>query len=50
MSEKHLSVSEAAMLTGFKNANNFATSFKELFGMTPTEYINSTSDRGGETS
>ncbi len=50
MSEKHLSVSEAAMLTGFKNANNFATSFKELFGMTPTEYINSAANRGGESS
>lgn len=47
MSEKNLSVSEAATLTGFKNANNFATSFKELFGMTPTEYINSKADRGG---
>ena len=50
MKEKRLSVSEAAMLTGFKNANNFATSFKEFFGMTPTEYINSTADRGGQES
>lgn len=49
MSEKRLSVSEAAALTGFKNANNFATSFKALFGMTPTEYVNSKADRGGET-
>lgn len=50
MSEKHLNVSEAAILTGFKNANNFATSFKELFGMTPTEYINSTEIREGQES
>lgn len=48
MGEKDLNVSEVAVLTGFKSANNFATSFKELFGMTPTEYINKMSDRGGE--
>lgn len=37
--EKKLSVAEVADLTGFCNAGSFTTSFKRLFGMTPTEYI-----------
>ncbi len=40
MREKRLNVSEVANLTGFRNPNNFATSFKDLFGVSPTEYIN----------
>ena len=34
--EKKLTVAEVADLTGFRNPNNFATSFKELFGVSPT--------------
>ncbi len=37
--EKKLTVAEVADLTGFRNPNNFATSFKELFGVSPTVYM-----------
>lgn len=50
MVEKRLNISEAAIHTGFRNPNNFATSFKELFGMTPTEYITRSSLQNDETS
>lgn len=33
-----LSVSDVAMRLGFKSANNFSTSFKLLYGVTPSEY------------
>ncbi|MDE6271117.1 MAG: helix-turn-helix transcriptional regulator, partial [Muribaculaceae bacterium] len=36
--EKRLSVAEAADLTGFNSSGNFTTSFKRLFGVTPSEY------------
>ena len=36
--EKDLSVAEVADLTGFSNAGSFTTSFKRLFGVTPSEY------------
>jgi len=36
--EKKFSVAEIADLTGFCNAGSFTTSFKRLFGMTPSEY------------
>ena len=36
--ESRLSVADVAMALGFKNANNFATAFKSLYGVSPTEY------------
>ncbi|MDE6160237.1 MAG: response regulator, partial [Muribaculaceae bacterium] len=38
LSEKRLNVAETADLTGFSNAGSFTTSFKKLFGVTPSEY------------
>ena len=38
LTEKRLSVAEAADLTGFNSSGSFTTSFKRLFGVTPSEY------------
>lgn len=38
-SEKKHSISEVAYAVGFSNPANFATAFKALFGVTPTEYM-----------
>jgi len=40
LSEKKLSVSEAAYATGFSNLSHFSNSFKEFYGVSPTEYAN----------
>ena len=39
LSQKKVSVSEVADMVGFSNAGNFATAFKELYGTTPTAYM-----------
>lgn len=39
LSEKQHTISEIAMLTGFIDPNNFSTTFKELFGMPPSQYM-----------
>lgn len=39
--QKKATVSEVAYLVGFRTPNHFATLFKELYGMTPTEYMHS---------
>ncbi len=38
LKESHINVSEVSDLVGFKNPNNFSTAFKELYGITPSEY------------
>ena len=38
LAQKKMAISEVAYLVGFANPNNFATSFKELYGMSPTAY------------
>lgn len=38
LAEKRLCISEISYTTGFKNPNNFSTAFKELYGVSPTEY------------
>ena len=38
LAEKRLCIAEIAYATGFKNPNNFSTAFKELYGISPTEY------------
>ena len=39
LSQKKVAVAEVANLVGFSNPNNFATAFRELYGMTPTQYM-----------
>lgn len=39
LAQKKVSVSEVADKVGFPNSSNFATAFKELYGMTPTAYM-----------
>jgi len=38
LSEKKLTVSEVAYATGFSNISHFSSSFKELYGTSPTEF------------
>lgn len=38
LSEKKLTVSEIAYATGFSNISHFSNSFKELYGVPPSEY------------
>lgn len=39
LSKKKMAVSEVAYKVGFANPNNFATAFKELYGISPTQYM-----------
>jgi len=39
LSQKKMAVAEVAYQVGFANPNNFATAFKEMYGMTPTAYM-----------
>ncbi|MDL2309911.1 response regulator [Parabacteroides sp. OttesenSCG-928-B22] len=39
MSEKRYSIAKVAELTGFVNASYFSTVFKELYGVSPTTYM-----------
>jgi len=41
LSEKKLTIAEVSDMVGFNNPGNFSTAFKQLFGMTPTEYAQS---------
>lgn len=41
-----LTVSDVAMRLGFKSANNFSTSFKLLYGVTPSEYAERARNEG----
>ncbi len=45
---KRYSVTEVASLTGFSSITLFSRSFKELYGMTPSEYIGKHSNEVGE--
>jgi len=38
LTDKRLTVSEVAYATGFSNISHFSSSFKELYGVSPTEY------------
>lgn len=38
LTEKNLTVSEVAYATGFSNLSHFSSSFREFYGMSPTEY------------
>ncbi len=39
LSEKKLDITGVSVATGFKSLSAFSTSFKALFGMTPTEWV-----------
>ena len=39
LADKRHSIAEVAQMTGFSNPNNFSTLFKELYGVTPSEYM-----------
>lgn len=39
LSEKHLDITDVSVATGFKSLSTFSTSFKQLFGQSPTEYM-----------
>lgn len=39
MSDKNYNVSEIALLVGFNNATYFSNAFKELYGMSPSKYV-----------
>lgn len=40
LGEKRLSISEVAFSLGFSNLSHFSTSFKEMYGMSPSDYMN----------
>jgi YesN/AraC family two-component response regulator len=40
LSSKKLSISEVAYVTGFSNLSHFSNSFKEFYGVSPSEYQN----------
>lgn len=48
LASKKLSVSEVAYATGFSNLSHFSNSFKEFYGVSPSEYINSNSQQESE--
>lgn len=39
MSDKDYNISEIALLVGFGNTTSFSNSFKELYGMSPSKYV-----------
>ncbi|MDR0693827.1 MAG: response regulator [Prevotellaceae bacterium] len=39
LSEKKITVSEVAYAVGFRNIPHFSTSFKDFYGISPTEYV-----------
>lgn len=41
LTEKRHNISEIALQTGFSNATYFSTAFKELYGVSPSEYMES---------
>ncbi len=41
LSEKHYDITTVCVETGFKNLSSFSTSFKSVYGISPTEYAKS---------
>jgi AraC-like DNA-binding protein len=39
LSQKKYSIAEVADLTGFANPNSFSVAFKELYGVSPSAYM-----------
>ncbi len=42
--EKRIDITDVSVATGFRSLSTFSTTFKAMFGMTPTEYMNSKKD------
>ena len=42
LSEKKVTISEVAYAAGFRNVSHFSTSFKDFYGISPSEYIKTT--------
>ena len=47
LAEKRQSIAEIAEIVGFSSTSHFSTAFKDLYGLTPTEYMEK-SRNGGE--
>ena len=39
LKQKKATISEVAYLVGYRTPNHFSTAFKELYGVSPTEYL-----------
>lgn len=39
LASKHLDITDVSIATGFKSVSTFSTSFKQVYGMTPSEYM-----------
>ena len=39
LSQKKTDITGVSIATGFKSASSFSTSFKSLYGVSPTEYM-----------
>ena len=48
MAEKKHSIAEIANLTGFSNTAYFSNSFKEMYGVSPTTYMEQNAEKGEE--
>lgn len=48
LAEKKHSISEIANLTGFANTAYFSNSFKEMYGVSPTAYMEQNTEKGAE--
>ncbi|MBR6078168.1 MAG: response regulator, partial [Paludibacteraceae bacterium] len=46
--QNKMNISEVAYSVGFRTPKHFATTFKELYGMTPTEYMTNDDAKSGE--
>ena len=44
--QKNLSISDVAYATGFTTLSHFSSSFKELYGVSPTEFRLNNEDKG----
>ncbi|MDR0977155.1 MAG: response regulator [Prevotellaceae bacterium] len=47
--EKKLTISEVAYATGFTNMSHFSASFREIYGISPKEYMNAHRPHGAST-
>lgn len=46
LQNKKMSISEVAYKVGFKTPNHFATAFKKMYGMTPSEFMKKNEEEG----
>lgn len=41
LSNKHLDITQVSMATGFRSISSFSTAFRQLYGVTPSDYMKS---------